>query len=127
MATRQIVVCFLAAAEGGRRAGVPNLSSGQYQPHVVVGDPSRRGELTNEEALSSGYMLGVRFVDGPHDAVCGQQLACEVDLLYPGVDYAPLRPGVGILVVEGARIVATGNVLPPKDPDERPGLADLEC
>jgi hypothetical protein len=105
-----IAVSFLTSDEGGRRSGVPSLSSRQYAPHVVAGDPSRRGELTADEALSGHHMLGVCFVEGPTGAAPGQTLHCVVELLYPGVDYAGLRASAGILVVEGRRIVATGNV-----------------
>ncbi|GMU39098.1 MAG: hypothetical protein AMXMBFR22_32890 [Phycisphaerae bacterium] len=110
-AKRQVAVRFLTPDEGGRRSGIPNLSSGQYMPHVVVGDSSRKGELTPLEALSGHHMLGVRFVDGPTGAACGQNLPCVIELLYAGADYAALRAGAGILVVEGRRIVATGTVL----------------
>src|SRR5688500_18105053 len=106
---RMIAVCFLTADEGGRHSGVPSLSSGKYMPHVVLGDPSRRGELTPHEALSGDHMLGGRFVGGPVDAGSGQQLRCEIELLYPEVDYSGLRSSAGILVVEGRKIVATGN------------------
>jgi hypothetical protein len=105
-----IAVRFLTSDEGGRRSGVPSLSSGQYAPHVVVGDPSRKGELTADEVLSRHHMLGVSFVEGPTGAAPGETLHCVVELLYSGVDYSGLRASVGILVVEGRRIVATGNV-----------------
>ena len=108
---RHVVVRFLTSDEGGRRSGVPNLSSGQYMPHLVVGDPSRTGELMRHEALSGDHMLGVRFVEGAIGVACGQNVPCVVELLYAGVDYSALRAGVGILVVEGRKIVATGNVL----------------
>jgi len=114
-AKRTIRVRFLTSEEGGRRSGVPNLSSGQYMPHLVVGDPSRKGDLTPHEALSGHHMLGVRFVNGPAGVGCDQLVLCVVELLYTGVDYAALRAEAGILVVEGRRIVATGHVLASSD------------
>jgi hypothetical protein len=59
---------------------------------------------------SRHHMLGVSFVEGPTGAAPGETLHCVVELLYSGVDYSGLRASVGILVVEGRRIVATGNV-----------------
>jgi hypothetical protein len=79
-------------------------------PHLVVADATRRGEITDDEALSGQHMLGVRFVSGPAHAILGEDLDCVVELLYPGVDYSAMQVGSGVLVVEGRRIVGSGVV-----------------
>lgn len=66
-----------------------------YMAHLVVKDGSE--------------YLGVKFVDG--EPVFGKPGIFRLFLMYEGVDYSPLIPGVEITVREGAKIVAHGRVL----------------
>ena len=52
----------------------------------------------------------MQFVAGPQP-VFGVPAVFELVLMYPGVDYSPLAPGVGVTVREGGRVVARGRVL----------------
>lgn len=103
---------FLPRAEGGRnRPPMPPWSAagyGGYMPHLVV-------EGGNE-------YLGVRFEGGPQP-VFGEPAVFELVLLYTGVDYSPLVPGVAVTVREGGRVVARGRVLERGSPHAEPFAA----
>lgn len=91
---------FLPKEEGGR-SSLPLLpwtakGYGGYMPHLVVENGTE--------------YLGVRFVGGPQP-VFGVPAVYDLVLMYPGVDYSPLVPGVIVTVREGGRVVARGQVL----------------
>jgi hypothetical protein len=91
---------FLPRSEGGRdHPPTPPWSKAGYSgylPHLVVEGGTE--------------YLGVRFVGGPQP-VFGEPAVFELALMYPGVDYSALAPGVAITVREGGRVVARGRVL----------------
>jgi hypothetical protein len=91
---------FLPRSEGGRNnPPMPPWSAAghsRYLPHLVV------------EGRTD--YLGVRFVCGPQP-VFSEAAVFELELMYPGVDYSLLVPGVAVTVREGGRIVARGRVL----------------
>ncbi len=91
---------FLPRSQGGR-ISLPRLPwtaayGGAYMPHLV--------------AENDTEYLGVRFVCGPQPVV-GEPAVFELELMYPGVDYSSLQPGVTVTVREGGRVVARGRVL----------------
>jgi translation elongation factor EF-Tu-like GTPase len=87
----------LRTKEAGGR-GTPILPrSGQYKPHVRVGQ---------------GEYLGVRFVAGPEAMEPGDQGEVVFDLMYTDrVDYSALQEGVQFELLEGNRLVGVGTVL----------------
>lgn len=91
-----VEIKFFTSEDGGRSSTV-NLSEGKYRPHLRV---------------NGGEYLGVTFVDGPLEPVApGWSGSAIVALLYePNIDYSALKPGASFEVLEGARIVAVGNV-----------------
>ena len=93
MRTLSRFVAELTFLAGGR-SSLPKLDG--YMPHLVLDG-------------GSDY-LGVRFVEGPQP-IFDTPIVSEFELMYQGVDYAPLIPGVSFTVREGARIVARGRVL----------------
>lgn len=83
---------MLPEAQGGRQSPI----AGGYMPHLVV---------------EGGHeYLGVRLTGAGEVAVSGSAVV-QVDLLYDGVDYLPLQPGVRFSVREGPRVVGSGVVL----------------
>lgn len=89
------IIQFLTAAEGGRTTP-PGELRGQYCPHLRV----------HEE------YLGVRILsDSAEDIRPGVDYRVRLELLYSGVDYSELAPGVRFEILEGPRVVGTGQVL----------------
>jgi translation elongation factor EF-Tu-like GTPase len=90
---------FLTTEEGGRK----------HPPQPPWGD---RGRWYLPHAVVEGRSeyLGVRFTDGP--AVrAGETARFRLELMYTGVDYSALEPGVAITIREGGQIVARGRVM----------------
>jgi hypothetical protein len=86
-------ITFLSASEGGRQSPPDNLSSGQYRPHLVVGDPDQRQAVTVDNEVKETY-LGVVFVDGPESVAVGEPFIAELILIYwPNTAYESLVPG----------------------------------
>ena len=91
-------ITFTREEEGGRVGRLPDLSSGQYLPHVL---------------LTSGAAepLGVAFVAGPRGPKAGTPVAAGAQFLYPDtVDYSVLLPGTQFFLAEGGHLVANGVV-----------------
>ena len=93
------------------------LNSGQYMPHIVMGDANQRKALkepgTNN--LTEEY-LGVRFVAGPD--VCDFDVDFEAEMLlmyFPNVDYSEVLPGKTFTLREGGTIIGFGSVLSRED------------
>ncbi|KQV99350.1 hypothetical protein ASC87_21450 [Rhizobacter sp. Root1221] len=78
----------------GIRAVVP-LANGSYRPHVRVGPV--------------GAYMGVCLVGGGELAL-GRRCVATFSLMYAGVDYSSLQPGVEFDILEGARVVGSGIV-----------------
>ena len=78
---------------------MPDLSGGQYRPHLVLDDDVNRD------------YLGVQFVACADTVDFGVALQLSVQLLYDGVDYSGLVPGSAFTIREGARTVGTGHVV----------------
>lgn len=99
MTTVEAEVTFLAPEQGGRQLG-PLLDNQRYRPHLrVPPDPS---------------MLGVEFVAGPEGQVpFGIPVLATIRFVYePDVSYAALQSGCRFEILEGARIVGYGTVVP---------------
>ena len=88
-------ITLLTHEEGGRLTPLSS-KGGVYRPHVRVG---------------AGDLLGVQFVDGPAQVAPGAEAEVVMQLLYSGVDYSPLAPGITFTVLEGLKVVATGTVI----------------
>ena len=93
MAGAKVQVQFAAAAVGGRDSAP---ICGPYRPHLRVRD---------------GEYLGVEFVGerGAH-VPAGVVTQAQVQFIYPGVSYEPLKPGVQFTVLEGPLVVGVGAV-----------------
>jgi hypothetical protein len=91
-----VVVEFLPMREGGRLT--PPEANGRYCAHLRV--------------RSNGTYLGVRFVGGG-ELTLGTSCPAIVELMYEGVDYSLLSPGVTFMVCEGPSVVGTGVVSGP--------------
>ena len=103
-------ITFYAKSEGGRDALPANLSSGEYRPHLVVGDPNQLRPLARESAAEENY-LGVAFIGAPTEIVAGESFLAELALLYwPNMTYEALVPGVTFSVREGPNSVGYGTV-----------------
>lgn len=89
---------FYPPSRGGRTA-LPDLSGGEYRPHLV-----------SDEEVSPDY-LGVQFVACADPVNFGVDLQVNVQLLYDGVDYSGLVPGSAFTIREGARTVGAGHVV----------------
>ncbi len=99
----QCSLVFAPPVQGGRAQGPPDLSSGQYRPHVIV------DYIANPTDFD---YRGVVFVAGPQHPRFGEVVTSEFICAYhPGVDYSVLEAGVYFRVVEGSRIVAHGVAL----------------
>ena len=69
-----------------------------YRPHFVVDD-------------SDGCHLGIQFIDLDL-APFGEHILAEVELVYPGVDYSPLKENARFLIIEaGSQTVGEGVVV----------------
>lgn len=89
------LIQFLTAAEGGRK-NPPQDFKGPYRPHLRV----------------QKEYLGVRIdSDTTEEIRPGIDYHVRLELLYSGVDYSELAPGVRFEILDGARVVGTGQVL----------------
>lgn len=93
-----IAVTFHPVESGGRHT-IPDLTGGQYRPHLVV-----------PNAPEQTY-LGVRFIECKSLYVHGIEMEAWVDLPYDGVDYSALKPGARFLIREGRKTVGEGHVI----------------
>ena len=103
-------VTFLARGDGGRTRP-PDLSSGQYMPHLVAQSPDVRSVQVVEGNVIADHYLGVRFLAGPMEPRPGDPVDCEMELMYhPTVGYEALQAGATFTVREGGKIVGFGMV-----------------
>ena len=97
----EVLIEFLPAEKGGRRVPIclSTDSSDHYRPHFRVRD-------------GDGEYLGVEFVDGPDEPVPpgGSTYATVRFMHEPTVSYDALVVGAQFEVMEGASVVATGQV-----------------
>ncbi|MGC4004437.1 MAG: hypothetical protein QM811_15495 [Pirellulales bacterium] len=97
----EIFIEFLPTEMGGRRTPIHLDGNGpdHYKPHFRIHD-------------GNGVYLGVEFVDGPDRPVFpGGRTYATIRYLYePEVSYDALKVGVRFDVMEGGRVVATGEV-----------------
>jgi translation elongation factor EF-Tu-like GTPase len=97
----EVLIEFLPTEKGGRQTPIclSTDSQGHYRPHFRVRD-------------GDGECLGVEFVDGPDEPIApGGSAHATVRFLYePEVCYDALVVGAHFEVVEGSRVVATGQV-----------------
>jgi translation elongation factor EF-Tu-like GTPase len=97
----EVLIEFLPMEKGGRRTPIwlSTDSPTQYRPHFRVRD-------------GDGEYLGVEFVDGPDAPVPpGGITYATVRFIYePEVCYDALVVGARFEVMEGSRVVGTGQV-----------------
>ena len=102
-------ITFLDASEGGRDVLPANLSSGQYQPHIVI-DPHQLRAVGADGSPEELY-FGVTFADAPVEIVPGQSFLATLVLSYwPNIKYEGLKPGVTFTIREGRHTVGYGRV-----------------
>ncbi len=98
----EVIVDFLPTEKGGRRTAISLSTDEQccYRPHIRVQN-------------GGGEMLGVEFVDGPDEPLQpGGKAYATIRFSYePNVCYDALIVGAKFDVLEGARVVATGQVV----------------
>ncbi len=62
----------------------------------------------------NGEYLGVALCNGPAGPVVPDTtIGADAILMYPGVDYSSLKPGVEFEILEGAQVVGHGRVVTP--------------
>ena len=114
MPTREFVqaeVTFLTTSEGGRQQA-PSLSTNQYRPHIVVGDPSQRRAIVDATNTCSEKYCGVQFERASSEVRLGEPIVTTMRLMYsPHEMYDDLQPGVTFTVREGPVVVAFGHIL----------------
>lgn len=90
---------------------MPDLSSGQYMPHIVVQSPDVRApKVINGNVIVDDY-LGIRFLSGPAQIVRDQASDCEFELMYhPNVSYDSVYEGATFTVREGGKVIGFGVV-----------------
>jgi translation elongation factor EF-Tu-like GTPase len=97
----EVLIRFLPTEKGGRRTPIclSTDSLAHYRPHFRVCD-------------GDGEYLGVEFIDGPDDPVVpGGSTYATVRFIYePEVCYDALVVGAQFEVMEGSRVVGTGQV-----------------
>jgi hypothetical protein len=97
----EVLIEFLPTEKGGRRTPIclSTDSPGPYRPHFRVCD-------------GDGESLGVEFVDGPDDPIApGGSTSATVRFVdEPQVCYDALVVGAQFEVIEGSRVVGTGQV-----------------
>ncbi len=103
-------VVFLPQSEGGRKEPPANLSSGEYRPHLVVGDPNQRQAVIIDNTNQEPY-LGVAFLSGPESVKPGELFLAELGLIYwPHPMYSLLIPNATFTIREGPSVVGHGRV-----------------
>ena len=97
----EVLIEFFPTEKGGRRSPIclSTDNPAHYRPHFRVRD-------------CDGEFLGVEFVDGPDDPVSpGGSAYATVRFIYePEVCYDALVVGAQFEVMEGSRVVGTGQV-----------------
>lgn len=93
-----VIVEFYSTKHGGRK-DLPDLSSGQYRPHIVI------------NADESETYLGIKFTNGPDSYTHDEEVRLTMTSLYENVDYSGLKRGVSFLIKEGSNTVGEGVVL----------------
>ena len=78
-----------------KRKTPPNLSNGNYYPHLVIKDDTE--------------YLGVCFIDG-EEVIFDKEIIASALPLYEGVDYSGLTEGTKFMIMEGGNIVGEGIV-----------------
>ncbi|MFI5091438.1 MAG: hypothetical protein ACHP7P_15465 [Terriglobales bacterium] len=82
--------------EGGRAGRLPDLSGGQYRPHLLL-----TGMATDP--------LGIAFVAGPKTPISSMPCVAGAQFLYPDtVNYSAVVGGAQFALTEGSRQVGTG-------------------
>ena len=104
------LVTFLSHDNGGR-ATMPDLSSRQYMPHLVVHSPEvSTAPVIKGNVIVDDY-LGIRFISGPREVIRDQEHDCEFELMYhPTVSYDAVREGTTFTVWEGGKVIGFGVV-----------------
>ena len=103
-------IIFLPQSDAGRTSLPANLSSGQYRPHLVVGDLNQLRAVVMNRVLGETY-LGVTFVRGPEEIIAGESFQTELVLMYwPNIKYEALVPGARFAIREGPHTVGYGTV-----------------
>jgi len=97
----EVLIELLSTEQGGRRTPI-SLSTDRpdhYRPHLRLRD-------------GDGKYLGVEFVDGPDDPIPpGGSTYAKVRFIYePQVCYDALVVGAQFEIMEGPRVVGTGQV-----------------
>ena len=94
----EVLVAFLSQEECGRKT-MPCLNDKKYRPHFRV--------------LRTDDYLGVEFIDGPNEPVKpGSSTRSTVRFLYePEVSYAELKEGASFEILEGPKVVGSGEVI----------------
>lgn len=93
----RLIVKFYPPDEDGRTV-LPNLTSGNYRPHLVIND------------CTKGDLLGVQFIGCYDEVKFGTDLEVTVKLPYAKVDYSRLKPNVSFTIKEGRHSVGVGSV-----------------
>jgi len=108
----RVNVRFFSARNGGRRMlPAQLLSSRNYMPHLVVGNPNQKTVLVNEKNEIMEDYLGVVFVAQDAPLIEEKDIVAEIETLYPGVDYSKLVRGATFTIREGGSVVDNGEVL----------------
>ncbi|QDT01200.1 hypothetical protein [Adhaeretor mobilis] len=103
-------VTFLSHDFGGRTR-LPDLSSGQYMPHLVIQSPDVRAATVVEGNVIVDDYLGVRFLAGPPEIIRDEAYDCEFELMYhPNVNYDAVQEGATFTVREGGTVIGFGTV-----------------
>ncbi len=101
-------VTFLSAGEGGRDHPANNSSA--YRPHLVVGDPGRRGIVADDDRMSENY-LAVSFSGDGGRLLPDRSYNVRLLLVfYPHSAYGALASGATFTIREGPKIVGYGRV-----------------
>lgn len=99
--------------EGSRSKPLMGLSSGNYRPHIVIGDPKQR-QVKMKSGTNEGteHYLGVQFVSGPDIAPFDTDFEAQMRLTYfPNVDYSEALPGNTFTLREGSKIIGFGRII----------------
>jgi translation elongation factor EF-Tu-like GTPase len=106
--TRPVIeaeIMFLSQGEIGRTNPlVLNHPTARYRPHVTLDHAHRPEHVARPERL------GVEFPRQGENLETGVPTILRFELLYSGVDYSALKPGVRFRILEGPKLVGTGTV-----------------
>lgn len=93
----KLVIRLYSPDENGRTI-LPNLTSGNYRPHLVIDD------------CPAGDLFGVQFMGCDDVVKFDTDMEIKVKLPYAKVDYSRLKPGVSFTIKEGRHSVGVGSV-----------------